>query len=158
MPKNVKDFYDNYYRIRDTFKDCVDAEKNQVTGIFKETIENIVDSFVDAGNTLKDSLGTQLGNFEDNTQHLRSMIDENYKISGIPSESDVLKSVNSKNGAQLVEYLTGLEKLRSSDQETAYLSAYDILYNQIHENIKNPPKFEIKESTKRKLEEIQEDV
>jgi hypothetical protein len=86
------------------------------------------------------------------------MIDENYKISGIPGETQVLDSVNKKSGPELVEYLQSLEKLRASDKETAYLSAYDILYNQIHENIKNPPKFEIKESTKRKLEEIQEDV
>lgn len=101
MPKNIKDFYDNYYRIRDTFKDCVDAEKSQVTGIFKETIENIVDCFVDAGNTLKDSLSDELTNFEENTSHLRTMIDENYKISGIPSESEVLKNVNEKKGEEI---------------------------------------------------------
>lgn len=56
MPKNVREFYDNYYRIRDTFKDCIDAEKNSVGGIFRETIEGIVDGFVDAGNILKDCL------------------------------------------------------------------------------------------------------
>ena len=158
MPKNIKDFYDNYYRIRDTFKDCIDSERTQVTGIFKETIENIVDCFVDAGNTLKDSLGNQLTSFEANTEHLRNIIDQNYKLSGIPSENEVLKSANSKQGKVLEEYLSGLEKLKNSEKETAYESAYDIMYNQIHENKKNPPKFEIKESTKRKLEEIQEDL
>ena len=56
MPKNVMEFYENYYRVRDTFKDCIDAEKNEVGGIFRETIEGIVDGFVDAGNILKGSL------------------------------------------------------------------------------------------------------
>ena len=76
----------------------------------------------------------------------------------MPSESEILKQVKSKQGDELVKYFAGLEKLKTDDKEQTYLSAYDILHNQIHDNIKNPPKFEVKESAKRKLEEILEDV
>lgn len=35
MPKKILDFYENYYRVRDTFKETMDNEKSQVSGIFK---------------------------------------------------------------------------------------------------------------------------
>ncbi len=89
---------------------------------------------------------------------MKNLINENYKISGIPSGKEVLKQVNLKKGAELVEYIAGLEKLRTRDKESMYLSAYETIHNQIHENVKHPPKFEVKEATKRKLEEILEDV
>ena len=80
MPKKVRDFYDNYYSVREAFKDCIDSEKNSVGGIFRETIEGIVDGFVDAGNILKAQLDEQQVRFEGNTKHLRDLIDEHYKI------------------------------------------------------------------------------
>ena len=53
IPKKILDFYENYYKVRDTFKESIDSEKAQVSSVFKDTVEQIVDCFVDAGNSLK---------------------------------------------------------------------------------------------------------
>lgn len=84
------------------------------------------------------------------------MVDEHYKISGLPSETEVLKSVNSKRDKELISYLSSLAKLQTSEKEQSYHSAFDILHHQIHQNIKHTPKIVVKDSVKKKLDEIQD--
>ncbi len=56
IPPKIMDFFENHKKVNDTFKDTIDSEKSQVSGIFKDTIEQIVDCFVDAGNSIKNTL------------------------------------------------------------------------------------------------------
>ena len=158
MPKKVKDFYDNYYTIKDGFRDSVEAEKAKIGSIFKETVEAIVQKFVEAGDSLKEKLDKQLTRFEANCDHLRTRILENYHLDDVPSESEVLKNINEKKEEELDKYVQDLNTMIEPKEQTAYESMYDLLYHQIHENLKNPPKYAVEERTKAKLKKVEEIV
>lgn len=175
MPKIAKTFYDNYYTIQDSFKDDIKLGKGEVSEIFKSTVENIVDFFVKAGDTLKETLEEQEGKFIKNTEYLREKIDENYSMKGLPSESEILSNLNKKSNKEiesenpLMKYVDSLNNLAKEKDQEVYKSFYDLAYHQIHQNIKNPPKVvcpdEIKErllqletAVKESLELIVEDI
>lgn len=158
MPSHVKNFYDNYFTVRDTFKDLILAEKSRIGNIFKETNQKIVDHFVNSGKVLQERLEKQLDRFEGNTSHFKSRIEENYNMEGLPSESEVLKNLNSKNGKDLDEYVKELSTAVEPKDMNAYDSMYDLLNHQIQENLKVPPKLVVDEKVRFKLEKIEEIV
>lgn len=158
MPSHVKNFYDNYYTVKDTFKDLIAAEKSKIGNIFKETNQKIVDHFVASGKVLQDRLEKQQGRFDGNTGHFRKRIEENYNMEGLPSESEVLKNLNSKRNQDLSDYVDGLTCSVMVKDKEAYGSMYDLLNHQIQENLKNPPKLVVDENIRFKLEKIEEIV
>lgn len=164
MPKIAREFYDNYYKIQDTFKDEVKSEKNKIPEIFKNTVENIVEYFVKAGDNLKEKLQEQEEKFVKNSEHLRDKIDENYCMNGIPGESEILKNLNSKenvdkeNNNELEKYVTSLRNLTTEKDQDLYASFYDLAYHQIHQNIKTPPKINCPEEIKQRLGQLENAV
>jgi WD40 repeat protein len=158
MPSHVKNFYDNYYTVRDTFRDLTAAEKSRIGNIFKETNQKIVDHFVNSGQELQEKLQKQLDRFNGNTLHFRKRIDENYLMEGLPSESEVLKNLNSKLDKELHTYMKDLRIMISKKDPIAYESMYDLLNHQIQENLKVPPKLVVDERIRHKLRKIEEIV
>lgn len=157
MPKIAREFYDNYYKIQDTFKDEISLEKGKVPEIFKSTVENIVDYFVKAGDNLKEKLEDQEKKFFKNSEYLREKIDENYCMNGIPGESEILKNINNKSDSieELDKYVDSLINLKEKKDQDLYSSFYDLAYHQIHQNLKNPPKIKVNEEIKERLNQLE---
>lgn len=76
-------------------------------------------------------------------------------MQGLPTESEILENLNSKEGGELHDYLTKLTGIAKKSDPKAYIALFEILNRSLEDSIKHPLHFKVPEEASSIMKEIE---